>query len=119
MGIMDTKNIRFKNILFLADKHGRERIADCDERKIWTINYINQLCGGFANIGARTARRIETGLNLPFGWIDVPHPEITYSIDSEDASNSDMKTQLLTLWEKMTPEDRTKLLKIGTALYEQ
>lgn len=116
---MDIKRIRITNIKYLADKYGRERLAECDERKKWTTNYINQLCGGFGSFGASTARRIEKGLDLSFGWMDILHSDITYSNSNNSANDEASKAQLLSLWDKMTPEGRARLLKIGTALNEQ
>lgn len=116
---MDIKLIRIANIKYLADKHGRERLAECDERKKWTTNYINQLCGGFGSFGASTARRIEKGLNLSFGWMDVLHSDISYSNNSNLITDEASKAQMLNLWEKLTPEERARLLKIGAALLDQ
>lgn len=118
---MDTKHIRLANINYLADKHGRDRIAECDSRKKWSANYINQLCGGFGSFGSATARRIERGLNLPFGWMDLPHPEVSYQDQSIALSSDDSadKAKLINIWENMTQEQRSQLLKIGAAISDQ
>lgn len=116
---MDIKLIRIANINFLANKHGRERLAECDERGKWTTNYINQLCGGFGSFGTGTARRIEKGLGLSFGWMDMPHSDITYGDGTTPPTDDATKAQMLNLWDKMTPEGRAQLLKIGLALSEQ
>lgn len=113
---MDIKLIRISNIKHLAERHGRERLAECDERKKWSTNYINQLCGGFGSFGASTARRIEKGLDLPFGWMDIPHPDITYTNDYNSATDEALKAQMLNLWDQLPPEARARLLKIGAAL---
>lgn len=115
---MDIKQIRTANINHLADKHGRERIAECDERKKWTTNYVNQLCGGFGSFGASTARRIEKGLNLDYGWMDLMHSEIPYE-SSTLLTDEASKVQLNNLWDRMTPEERAQLIKIGAALCER
>jgi len=115
---MDIKQIRTANINYLADKHGRERIVECDERNKWTINYVNQLCGGFGSFGMSTARRIERGLGLDYGWVDLMHPSINYessALLTDDAS----KAQLSNLWDRMTPDERAQLIKIGAALCER
>jgi hypothetical protein len=116
---MDTKQIRLANINHLANKHGRDRIAECDTRKKWTANYINQLCGGFGSFGAVTARRIEKGLNLSHGWMDLLHPEVSYQGDLKPLGDTADKAKIISLWEQMTPEQRAQLLKIGIALSEK
>lgn len=116
---MDIKQIRTANINHLAVKHGRERIAECDERKKWTTNYVNQLCGGFGSFGASTARRIEKGLYLDYGWMDLMHSEIPYESGSTLLTDEVSRAQLNNLWDRMTPEERAQLIKIGAALCER
>lgn len=75
---MDANTCRRLNIRYLADhKYSRNFVAD----KLGYIgtNYINQLCGGFGSFGSRTARKIETVIGLPKGWMDSPHTDL-YSI---------------------------------------
>lgn len=75
---MDANTCRRLNIRYLADhKYSRNFVAE----KLGYIgtNYINQLCGGFGSFGSRTARKIETVIGLPKGWMDAPHPDL-YSI---------------------------------------
>ena len=69
---MEIKDIRRKNILFLADsKYTRGALAE--KLGYADTNYLNQLCKGFANIGNNTARKIELKLNLENGWMDKRH----------------------------------------------
>jgi len=72
---MDVNDKRRLNIKYLADiKYGR--IALAEMLGYQDANYLNQLCGGFGNFGTRTARKIESCLSLPHGWMDNSHPEL-------------------------------------------
>lgn len=68
---MENKEIRRLNLMYLAEKkYGREVLA----QKIGypNTNFINQMTGGFANIGDKVARKIEEKLEMPDGWMDRP-----------------------------------------------
>ncbi|MES2182354.1 MAG: hypothetical protein V4493_09680 [Pseudomonadota bacterium] len=114
---MDIRLIRIANIQHLAEKYSRERIAECDEK--WTTNYVNQLYGGFGSFGAATARKIEKGLHLTHGWMDLLHPDVRYGSSETQPTDTVDKAQLLRLWEKMTADEKAKLLKIGAALVDE
>lgn len=70
---METKEIRKKNINDLCNHYGRDIVA----KKMGYPDtvYINQLCGGHVDCGAKTARKMEAALNLQKGFLDIPHEE--------------------------------------------
>lgn len=72
---MTIEEIRRQNILYWAEKLGRNALAE----KIGyrdTI-YLNALCGGHGSFGKNTARKIEKALGLSTGWFDQDHhPDI-------------------------------------------
>lgn len=65
---------RQKNIVCLWRQRA---ILQKDFAKLVVVsaNQMNQYFTGFRNMGPRTARKVETKLKLPRGWIDEPHPE--------------------------------------------
>lgn len=70
---MDVREIRRRNLEFLATKVARDVIA---QKCGWpNVTYVNQLIKGHANIGPRTAKKIVTAFP-DFGtggfWIDTP-----------------------------------------------
>lgn len=71
---VDIIEIRRRNALYYADKHGRSQLAARLEYS--DTNYLNLICNGNSNMGARTARKFESRLGLPRGWMDLPHPEL-------------------------------------------
>ncbi len=119
---MEIKQIRVLNIRYLAEKHGRIRIAESDPRpeKKWTDNYINQLCGDFGSFGNATARNIEKGMGLPKGWMDSIHPELTYpKVEGVSIEPDVNREKIMELWDRMDPELRARYLKIGSALVDE
>jgi len=68
---MTVNEIRRNNINTWADKLGRNLLAQ--KLGYPDTNYINQLCSGSGSFGSRTARRVETALSLPIGWMDIAH----------------------------------------------
>ena len=68
---MDIHQIRLTNLRYWDEKLGRKLLAE--KAGYSDTNYLNQLVGHHENIGSRTARRLEKGLNLEKGWFDLPH----------------------------------------------
>lgn len=68
---MENKEIRRLNLTYLAEKkYGREVLAQ--KLGYPGANFVNQMTGGFANVGDKVARKIEERLDLPEGWMDRP-----------------------------------------------
>jgi hypothetical protein len=69
------KEVRLLNFLYLADSvYGRQQLATLmgyDD-----TNYMNQIAGGYSNIGDPTAEKIEKATGKPSGWMDTPHPSL-------------------------------------------
>ncbi len=105
---MSITETRKQNINALTAEYSRGVIADKMGYK--DTVYVNQLCGGHADMGSRTARKLEAALSLPSGWMDKAHDTTT---DNPD------KIRLLEIWELMTDDERSQLLKIGAALAEK
>lgn len=80
---MKLKEVRLLNFLYLADRvHGRQKLATLmgyDD-----TNYMNQIAGGYSNIGDPTADKIERAAGKPSGWMDTPHPSL-WGRDSMEA----------------------------------
>lgn len=71
---MENREIRFNNFAYWANKIGRAELA---ERAGWEgPGYVNRIMGGYDNVGARTARKVERVLGLDKGWMDLPHPSL-------------------------------------------
>ena len=67
-----------------------------------SANYLSQLKGG-KHIGHVMARRLEQGLNLQAGWLDLDHSQL---------SSPAMNEQQLTVWAlKLPNKARIRLLK--------
>lgn len=70
---MDVRDIRRRNLAALVTKHGGNKaLADATGTD---PAYISQLLSPRikANLGHELARRIESRLQLPAGWMDQPH----------------------------------------------
>lgn len=111
---MDNRTIRLLNLKHLEMKFGRQKLIEADERKIWSESYINQLCGGFGSFGASTARRLERGLGLPKGWMDLIHLEVGYSLETEQVRPPIQ--ELISIANLMPPELLSQYISIGNAL---
>ncbi|VUD48527.1 hypothetical protein TDB9533_01251 [Thalassocella blandensis] len=107
---MENKEIRRKNFQMLCDQHGRDVIAK--KMKYSDTVYINQLYGGHAPCGDRTARKIETSLKLPTGWMDEQHdkddPEITAYIE-----------ELKEIMKSSPPSARKKILSFAKFVHSE
>lgn len=73
------ENIRLKNLLLLIEESGtQERLA---ERTRVSRIYLNQIknqrpdpsTGKVRNIGSQLARKLESSMNKPIGWMDQVH----------------------------------------------
>ena len=81
---MDATEIRRLNANYLADKrYGRQELSG--KLGYQDNNYLNQLLGGHSPMGGRTARKFESSLGLPEGWMDTPHPDLWGRDDMEVA----------------------------------
>lgn len=106
---MDVTEIRRENLRAVANKlGGNARLA---EKLGQSSSFIGQLIGKTpkANIGNTLARKIETQIDKPHGWLDQPHTLSALDPDAfiravklaEDA----MRAERLTL----SPEKRARL----------
>lgn len=76
---MDAFDMRKRNLSVLVRRYGRQQaLADAVGL---SVQYINQMLSGHRTIGEKTARKIEKGLCLAPGWMDV---------DSDAAAPGDM-----------------------------
>ncbi len=71
---------RLANLLLLMERHRAKDSAPGWERRFAesvSVNatYLPQLKARMKRIGPVVARRIESELKLPEGWMDVPHDE--------------------------------------------
>ena len=91
---------RHRNFLAVLQSHGT--MASASAQIGVSANYLSQLKGG-KRIGHVMARRIEHGLNLQPGWLDLDHSKNP----SSNLSEHELIAQALAL-----PVDaRTRLLK--------
>jgi len=69
----ELREIRLNNLKQLIEKYGQKRLAEKLDR---TDSLLNSYKSSTVkkNIGEKFARHIETTLNLPYGWMDQPHP---------------------------------------------
>jgi hypothetical protein len=72
--------VRLANLLLLMERHRAKDSTSGWERRFSesvSVNatYLPQLKARMKRIGPVVARRIESELNLPEGWMDVPHDE--------------------------------------------
>lgn len=72
---METKTIRLRNLLALADKY--KRIIDFCKRIEMNPSYFSQIKNGTKAIGDDIARRVEATLGIPRGYLDVMHDSVT------------------------------------------
>jgi hypothetical protein len=72
--MMDAREIRRLNLRYLADKYGRDKLAQ--KLGYNDVNYLNQVLGKHVNIGPRAPRNWETALDLEQGWFDIQHLEL-------------------------------------------
>lgn len=74
-GAMDAKEIRAANLRALIEKHGT--IAKLSELVDTAPAYISQILSAKsrATVGDVLARKVETRLQLPHGWMDREHVE--------------------------------------------
>lgn len=75
---METKDIRRNNLRALMDTFVREGMSKADfadTAGLTNAAQLSQLTSHtpVRNVGDLVARRVEKALNLPHGWLDVPH----------------------------------------------
>jgi len=79
---MENDEIRYKNLEYWADKLGRDVLAT---KAGWDgVGYINRMMAKYDNVGKKTARKLEAGLELEKGWFDLPHPDLWIGNDFAD-----------------------------------
>lgn len=92
---MDISSIRKANLINLVDKYGSQK--EFAEAVDTAAAYLSQIANGTigkngkpASMGAGLARKIETKLNLEYGYMDHTHPEVdsavlgTQKLDNND-----------------------------------
>ena len=72
---METRTIRLRNLLALADKY--KKIIDFCQRIEMNPSYFSQIKNGKKSIGDEIARRVEEKLGIPRGYLDVLHDSVT------------------------------------------
>lgn len=89
--------IRLENLRHLCgpERGGQRALAD---KLGMGEAQMSQLLGKHKNIGARLARRIESALSLPEGWMDVEHNDLT-----------DEAVAFARQFQKLTPSQRKAL----------
>ena len=96
-GAFTNRHINLKKIL-----EGYETLVEAALACGVSANYLSQLKGG-KHIGHVMARRLEQGLNLQEGWLDLDHAKL---------SSQPMNEQQLTIWAlKLPNKARIRLLK--------
>ncbi len=70
--MMNIKTIRKANLLEQIDRFNSQR--EFSEKVGLTPAHVSQMVTGRRNMGDVVARRIESGLDLPEGYMDVQHP---------------------------------------------
>lgn len=78
---MDSREIRWRNFLYLADKFGRDKLAQ--KLGYNDVNYLNQIITRHTHIGPRAPRKWEKALSIDPGWFDNKHPELWEPEDSQ------------------------------------
>lgn len=83
MSANTVKQIRRFNLLYLVSQAGG-RLEFAERLGYENANYINQLIGGFINIGPTTGRKIETAGEVTPGWLNEAHPNLWTETFGED-----------------------------------
>jgi len=80
---VEVDKTRRANLRSLIARFGKDLV--CAKAGYQDHNYLNQLVAPSepGSFGARTARKIESGLKLPKGWMDQPHEDAGNGQDSD------------------------------------
>lgn len=78
---MDVKDVRVLNARYLADKYGRDKLAEMLGKE--DTNHLNQLVGGHGSFGRKVAAQFEEALNLGSLWMETPHPGLWGESEAE------------------------------------
>lgn len=109
---MEIKEIRVHNLLLLAEKFGRNIVA---ERLGYSdTNYLNQLCSGHGSFGNATARKVEKAFGYSTGWMDNFHksldePAKTTTNTQKDTDRYKLLLKLGQLIEDFSPAEVAEL----------
>ncbi|MBN49957.1 MAG: hypothetical protein CMN85_10480 [Spongiibacteraceae bacterium] len=95
---MDVIEKRKRNFCALCDKHSRGTIAQ--KMGYSDTNYVNQLYKGHGSFGGKTARKVESALNLPLGWMDELHADAPDESDEHRARRESLRRLL-----ELVPEE--------------
>ena len=124
MTTKSTIDIRRHNLTVITKVSGNKKdIADLAEV---TTNHIYQVACGAKGLSSKACRKIEQGLNLPFGWMDTEQTVDSYIEATVKNSNTMATLDTELLEECITdvisitkPEDLKPALigKVVTSLY--
>lgn len=80
---MDNKTIRLANLLLLKEECSPHTFAELERRTGVKANYMYQIEGG-RGMGDQVARRLETGMGKPKGWMDARHGEAVIRLSPDE-----------------------------------
>lgn len=102
---MDSKEIRRRNLLYLADvKYNRRVLAE--KLGYGDSSYLNQLAAQHSKMGDRTAKKIEQVLGLDDGWMDTVHPNLW------DSQSHPIKAVAQEIFDSYSDEDLWILIQL-------
>jgi transcriptional regulator with XRE-family HTH domain len=122
---MNIKTIRKANLLEQIDRFDSQRAFS--EQVGLTPAHVSQMVTGRRNMGDVVARRIETGLDLPEGYMDVQHvvegaeyqyPKIKGRKQSAVSDGDNLETLLMSVRQmnqQLSPKTREVVAKIERA----
>mgnify|MGYP007054544646 CR=1 FL=1 len=113
---MDVKAIRLRNLRALVEEVGGIRalaeLADTSYQTLWQIVGGTELPSGKVRaLGYLLARKIETAVNKPQGWLDVDH--------GERAALDDEAIRFALWWQGLDEKEREKFHQVRTLITEK
>jgi hypothetical protein len=118
---MDMHQIRLLNLEVLIKKHGSAaKIANLIGSSPTVFSVIRSDRHPDKNMGNGMARRIETALSLPHGWMDQLHDEHEIvqnnHADERTITMDELEQQVLAIMKQQSPEQKEALLEIAKTL---
>jgi hypothetical protein len=130
---MDATTYRKLNLRYLCAKSSRQDVAHKSGKSIAQINQLlGRINGNNGRFGTVIARDLERSLDLQYGWLDAPHPEL-WDADSgaaaiglieDDAASYipsliDEETELLKVFRSLPKSGRLAVLSCAYAEHEK
>lgn len=115
---MDMHEIRLKNLEKLIEIHGSAaKIAELIGSAPSVFSVIRSDKYPDKNMGNGMARRIETALKLPHGWMDqLQDGDAPEKISDNTMTMDELEHEMLTIMQAQTPEQKAMLLEIAKTL---